>query len=169
MSEPRAEAPDMQDYGVGGDDWSPLPWSWAAERLAPNRNYWVVTASAVGRPSATPVWGVWDDEVTRFMFSGSPNSRKARNVAVNRHVVVMVDDTVECVSVEGVARVVEPGEEGREEWIERYMAKYGPLEAALTPEFVRDHLIVEVAPDRAFGIIERTPEFSTRATRWVFD
>lgn len=159
----------MADYGVGGDDWSPLPWSWAAERLAPNRNYWVVTVSGDGRPAAMPVWGVWDEGVTRFMFSGSPNSRKARNLAVNPHVVVMVDDTVECVSVEGTARVVEPGAPGREEWVGRYMAKYGPVEEALDADFIRDHLMVEVVPDRAFAVIERVPDFSTRATRWTFD
>ena len=116
-----------------------------------------------------PVWGVWDGTVTRYMFSGSPNSRKARNIAQNPHVVVMVDDTVECVSVEGTARVVEPGEPEREVWIERYMAKYGPLEEALSAEFIRDHLMVEVTPTRAFAIIERADEFATRATRWVFD
>ena len=62
----------MQDYGVGGDAWSPLLWTWAAERLVPDRNYWVVTVSGDGRPAAMPLWGVWDDWVTRFMFSGSP-------------------------------------------------------------------------------------------------
>jgi len=159
----------MADYGVGGDDWSPLPWSWAAERLVPERNYWVVTVSGDGRPAAMPVWGVWDDAVDRFMFSGSPNSRKARNIAANPHVVVMLDDTVECVSVEGVARVIEPGEPDRETWVERYMAKYGPIEPELNAEFIRDHLMVEVTPTRAFAVIERADEFSTRATRWVFD
>jgi len=159
----------MADYGVGGDDWSPLPWAWAAERLAPTRNYWVVTVSGDGRPAAMPLWGVWDEGVSRFMFSGSPNSRKARNIAANPNVVVMLDDTVECVSVEGVARVIEPGEAGREEWIEAYMAKYGPLEPELNAEFIRDHLMVEVTPTRAFAVIERADEFATRATRWVFD
>ena len=159
----------MTDYGVGGDDWSPMPWSWAAERLLANRNFWVVTVSGSGRPHSLPVWGVWDDASNRFMFSGSPNSRKARNIAANPQVVVTVDDTVECVSVEGIARVIEPGDPGREPWIDRYMAKYGPVEPELNADFVRDHLMVEVTPDRAFGIVERVPDFSTRATRWVFD
>ena len=54
-----------------------------------------------------PLWGVrYPVPLDRFMFSGSPNSRKARNIAENPNVVVMVDDTVECVSVEGVARVI---------------------------------------------------------------
>jgi PPOX class probable F420-dependent enzyme len=169
MGEPRAEAPAMTDYGVGGDDWAPLPWSWAVERLLANRNFWVVTVSGSGRPHSLPVWGVWDDTVNRFMFSGSPNSRKARNIAANPQVVVTVDDTVECVSVEGTARVIEPGDPGREPWVDRYMAKYGPVEPELNADFIRDHLMVEVVPDRAFGIVERVPDFSTRATRWVFD
>lgn len=32
--------------------------------------------------------------------------------------------------------------------------------------FVRSHAIIEVTPDRAFGIIEREDEFAQRATRW---
>ena len=28
------------------------------------------------------------------------------------------------------------------------------------------HALVEVTPDRAFGIIERADEFAQRATRW---
>jgi len=169
MSEPTAQTPRMQDYGVGGEDWSPLPWVWAVERLVPNRNYWVVTVSGAGRPHAMPVWGVWDDTTDRFLFSCSPQSRKSRNLAANPRVVVTVDDTVECVSVEGRARVLEPGDPVGEAWIDRYMAKYVPIEPELTPEFLRANLLVEVVPERAFGVIERTDEFATRATRWVFD
>jgi hypothetical protein len=132
MSEPIAEQPRMADYGVGGAGWRGLSWSWAAERLIPNRNYWVGTVSASGRPHSLPVWGVWDESVQRFMFSCGPTSRKAHDLADNPQVVVTVDDTVECVSV------------------------------------IRANLVVEVVPDRAFGIIEREEEFSTRATRWRF-
>jgi PPOX class probable F420-dependent enzyme len=169
MSEPRADAPAMKDYGVGGPAWEPLPWSWAAERLDANRNFWVVTASAGGRPHALPVWGVWHDGDQRFVFSCSPNARKARNIAANPQVAFMVDDTVECVSVEGVARVVEAGDPSRETWIERYVTKYRPMSAELSDAFVRSHQIIEVTPRRAFAIIERDDEFVDRATRWTFD
>ncbi len=57
MAGPRAERPHMPDYGVDTPSWVPLPWSWAAERLLANRNYWVVTVSAAGRPHVLPVWG----------------------------------------------------------------------------------------------------------------
>jgi hypothetical protein len=32
--------------------------------------------------------------------------------------------------------------------------------------FLRSHAIIEVSPERAFGIIEREEEFAKRATRW---
>jgi len=157
----------MSDYGVGGPDWEPLPWSWAAERLAANRNFWVVTVSAGGRPHALPVWGVWDGERPGFFFSCSPNARKARNLAANPQVVVMTEDTVECLSVEGTATPVEPGDD-RERWIAAYLAKYQPISPDINADFIRSHACYAVAPDRALAVIEREEEFSTRATRWAF-
>ena len=157
----------MPDYGVDTPEWEPLPWSWAAERLGANRNFWVVTASADGRPHALPVWGVWNDDEGRFAFSCSPRARKARNLAGNPHAVVMTDDTVECLSIEGQAGAVSD-ERRQAQWIERYLTKYQPMAADLSADFLRQHLMLEFVPERAFAIIEREDEFATRATRWVF-
>ncbi len=132
-----------------------------------NRNFWVVTVSAGGRPHALPVWGVWDDDDGRFAFSCAPRARKARNLAANPRTVIMVDDTVECLSVEGRVAPVH-GDERRALWIERYLAKYQPISPGISADFLRQHLMVEFQPERAFAIIEREEEFSTRATRWVF-
>jgi PPOX class probable F420-dependent enzyme len=167
MPTPAAERPHMPEYGVDTPDWQPLPWEWAAERLVVNRNYWVVTVAGSGRPHSLPVWGVWDDDEHRFAFSCSASSRKARNVAANPAVVVTGSDTVECISVEGRATILSRDDERRERWIERYVEKYEPGSDALA-EFVRGHVVIEVEPDRAFGIVEREDEFSTRATRWRF-
>jgi hypothetical protein len=60
-------------------------------------------------------------------------------------------------------------EQRREEWIERYLAKYRPISPDISADFLRRHLMLEFLPDRAFAVIEREDEFSTRATRWVFD
>jgi general stress protein 26 len=144
-----------------------LPWSWAAERLTANKNYWVVTATRDGRPHALPVWGVWDDTAGRFAFSCGPRSRKAANIAANPHVVVAIESTVECVSVEGKATAVEG--DRADFWIERYLAKYAAEAPDLSAEFLRVNRIFEVRPRRAFGIIEREDEFASRATRWRFD
>lgn len=168
MQEPRSGRPAMPAYGVDGEGWEALPWSWAAERLLRSRNYWVVTVSAAGRPHALPVWGVWDDEAHRFAFSCAPSSRKAANLTANPAVVVAPDDTVECVSLEGRAHLVDRDDD-REAWVERYVAKYRPVLPSLDPDFVRSNAIVEVVPEKVFGIIEREEEFAARATRWVFD
>ena len=165
--EPVGERPYMPDYGVDTDQWRPLPWSWAAQRLVAARNYWVVTVSAQGRPHALPVWGVWDDSEHRFCFSCGPRSRKARNLAADPRVTVASEDTVEAISVEGSAATV-LDEDRREVWIGRYLTKYRPLSADLSADFLRQNLVVEVTPDRAFAIIEREQEFAERATRWRF-
>ena len=158
----------MSAYGTDSPDWQALPWEWAAERLTPNKNYWVVTVSAAGSPHALPVWGVWSDDDLRFMFSCAPTARKARNIAANPKVVFTVDDTVECVSVEGSATLLtDPAR--IDVWVDRYVAKYGhevPTEGFA--DFVRSHAVFEVTPTAAFAIIERETEFALRATRWRF-
>lgn len=160
----------MSDYGVPADPSGALPWEWAQERLVANRNYWFVTASEAGRPHALPLWGVWLPDTERFWCSCSPNSRKARNLARNPQCVVTVDDTVECVSVEGRGRLVDPIADGAvvDAAVGAYVTKYWD-DPSVHPEmeaFVRSHALVEVTPERAFGIIEREDEFAQRATRW---
>ena len=167
MSEPRAERPYMPDYGVDDAEWRPLPWSWAAERLAANQNFWVVTVSAAGRPHALPVWGVWDDERHCFGFSCGQRARKARNLAANPQAVVMTESTVECLSVEGRADRVEE-KTVLDRWVGKYLERYKPISPDLTAEFVGGGLFFEVSAERAFAVIERAEDFSTRATRWVF-
>lgn len=158
----------MPDYGVDGPSWAPLPWSWAVERLTANQNFWVVTVSADGRPHALPVWGVWDDADACFAFSCGRRARKLRNLAANPQAVIMVDNTVECVSVEGRAAPVRD-DERRDEWIERYLGKYQSIAPDLGADFLRGSVMVEFGAERAFAVIEREEEFSTRPTRWVFD
>ena len=168
MVQPLAERPHMPDYGVDTSSWAPLPWTWALQRLLVNRNFWVVTVSAQGRPHALPVWGVWDDDENRFAFSCGPRSRKARDLEENAQMAIMTDDTVECLSLEGRAAPVRDAAR-QEMWIERYLAKYRPMSADLSAEFIRQNLLFEFRPDRAFAVIEREEEFATRATRWRFD
>lgn len=165
--EPIAERPHMPDYGVDVPGWTPLPWSWAAQRLTRCRTFWVATASAAGRPHALPVWGVWDDTEHRFAFSSGPRSRRAADLAANPAVAVAVDDTVEVVSVEGRAAPVDDGPR-HDGWVARYLAKYAAATPGLDAAFLRANLLVEVVPERAYGVIEREPEFATRATRWRF-
>lgn len=164
----------MGSYGVPTELDGVLPWAWAEERLVRNKNYWVVTADAGGRPHAMPVWGIWRPDPDRFVFSCAPTARKARNIAANPQVCVTVDDTVECVSVEGRARLLEAAggtAGGLDEEAAAYAEKYEPdvAKRADLAAFFLSHLVIEVAPRRAFGIIEREEEFASRATRWVWE
>lgn len=77
---------------------------------------------------------------------------------------------MECVSVEGTARLADPvhDSEAIEVAVSGYVAKYW-ADTAVHQEmgdFVRGNAIFEVTPERAFGIIEREEEFGARATRW---
>jgi hypothetical protein len=157
----------MAAYGVPTDRDGVLPWSWAHERLVRNRNYWVVTANAAGRPHALPVWGIWLSDPDRFVFSCAPTSRKARNIASNPQVCVTVDDTIECVSVEGTARVIAADPAIGQLYAEKYEPDAG--KRADMAAFILDNLLVELSPQRAFGVIEREEDFAERATRWVWD
>jgi PPOX class probable F420-dependent enzyme len=164
---PIGERPAMAAYGVDSPEWKALPWEWAAERLIPNKNYWVATVSAGGAPQLMPVWGVWDDQDLRFMFSCAPTARKVRNIRANPRVAFAIDSTVECVSVEGIA--TEITDSARiDTWIDRYVAKYGNEVPEGLGDFVRQHAMFEVEPTVAFAIIEREEEFALRATRWRF-
>ena len=155
----------MPDYGVDTPKWQALPWSWAAEKLAGGRNYWIVTASVRGRPHALPVWGVWHEDEQRFAFSCGPRARKAANLAANSATVLATESTVDCLSMEGSADRV-AGPQRLEVWVQRYLAKYRPLAADLSAEFIRANLMFEFVPQRAFGIVERADAFAERATRW---
>ena len=162
----------MSDYGVPTEAAGALPWSWASQRLVACRSYWMVTASAAGRPHAMPVWGVWLESTERFWFSCSPNARKLRNIAANPQMTVAVDDTVECVSVEGRGRIVDASDAADaaliDEMVAAYLGKYweDPAVHEQMAAFLRSHAIVEFTPERAFGIIEREDEFAQKATRW---
>ena len=162
---PVAEQPYMPEYGVGGPDWEPLPWSWAAERLSGYRSFWVVTSSPASRPHAMPVWGVWDDQKYRFGFSCGHLTRKAYNIRANPQVVVTGADPVEAISIEGTAAEVTEAVP-LQSWVTRYVNKYGA--EAPEPSFFTRYAFFEVTPEIAFGVIDRESEFSTRATRWRF-
>jgi len=167
-SSPQAVRPQMEGYGVPESGDGLLDWSWAVERLEANRNFWVVTASADGRPHAMPVWGIWLAESDEFVFSCAPTARKARNLRANPGIVVTTEDTVEVVSVEGVAE--EDNTSSMPDVVTRYGHKYEeePDKIAQLIEFISDTCCFRVRPERAFGIIERPDEFGPRATKWVW-
>ena len=99
-SEPRRSRPAFEPgYGISQDEEAMLDWSWAEERLASSRNYWIVTTGGDGGPAAAPVWGVWSDSA--LYFGTNPQSLKGRNLARDPRVVIHLESGDEVVILRG--------------------------------------------------------------------
>ena len=164
LNDPKPDRPHMPEYGIEASPEGMLPWSWAAERLARSRNYWVATTRPNGRPHSMAVWGLWLDNT--FMFSSAPTSRKARNLARDPHVVITTEGADEAVIIEGVASINEDQQLMRR-FIDEYKTKYNwEMTGDEGPMFI-------VRPERAFAFIgtQDNPagSFTNTATRWTFD
>lgn len=160
-TEPTASRPFMPGYGVVGPDEGSglLPWSWAEERLAGSRYYWVATVWPDGRPHVTPVWGTWDGGAV--WFSCSTRSRKCRNLEADRRCVVTTDDAVRPVVVEGAAER-RTDRAAAERLAAQVSAKYGE---EISVDFVLENALYRVRPTWVFGLDEE--DFTGSPTRWV--
>jgi hypothetical protein len=167
MSGPdHAERPYPRAYfqpegeGAGLLDWDELE-----PRLAAARNYWLVTASAEGRPHSMPVWGVWLDG--RFLFSTDTTTRKARHIAENSRVVVHLEDAAAVILVEGTAAPVAPDSPDIRRFLDAYNPKYS---WDFTVAAFADGGVYAVTPTTAFAWLgDQGEAFSGAATRWRFD
>ena len=162
MTEPPASRPYMPGYGLlKADEGSGLlPWSWAEERLIASRNYWLVSVWPDGRPHAMPVWGLWHEGA--FWFSSSTGSRKARNLAGDPRCVVMTEEAMDPVVMEGTAELVtEP--EALATILALENMKY---ETSYTIDLLDPSVnsVYRVTPLWAFGL--RHDDFTGSPTRW---
>jgi Pyridoxamine 5'-phosphate oxidase len=154
----------MPGYGLqpAGEGTGLLPWSWAEERLAASRNYWVVSRWPDGRPHAMPVWGIWHDGM--FWFSSSKPSRKSKNLAGDPRCVVTTEDAENPVVVEGIAELIaSPNDLATLLALEnaKYSTDYGieMLDPVANSAF-------RVRPTWVFGL--QAGDFTGSPTRWDF-
>jgi Pyridoxamine 5'-phosphate oxidase len=160
--EPEASRPSLPvQYGLLGpsEGQGVLPWTWATERLARSRGYWLTTTRPDGRPHVMVVWGVWLHNA--FWFATIATSRKARNLMANPHCVVCPDQAEEAVIVEGVAEQVSDPTQ-RNQFHVAYASKY--QEEFEPSQFV----IYRVRPCVAFAFISDAIAYPRTATRWTF-
>src|SRR6266498_1374987 len=152
MNQPRASRPYMPGYGIVGPTQGSglLPWSWAEQRLAASRNYWVAGRRPDGRPHAMPGWGVWQDV-------GPAVRPTARDPVVARG--------GEPVVIEGNAEVV-TDTQALTVMLALENAKYSTDYSMelLDPAI---NATIRVRPRWAFGLAEG--DFTGSPTRWVFE
>ena len=154
MSAPRRSRPAFEPgYGISRDDEGMLDWSWAEERLAASRNYWIVTTGRGAAPAAAPVWGIWFDGAV--WFGTDPSSQKGRNLERDPRVVIHLES--------GDEVVILHGEIGREDLsrdaVDAYEAKYD-----FRPERTENWFVLR--PRRALAWLER--DYPKTATRFDF-
>jgi len=131
-----------------------LGWAFAERRLRAAHNYWVCSTRSDGRPHAAPVWGLWLD--SELYFSTDPSSRKARNLASRRDVVVHLESGDEVVIVEGTAARC-----ALTERLDRaYHRKYGMHLIGFPAPMV----VLRVTPKRVMAWREKA--FAASATYW---
>ena len=157
-SEPRAERPQIPDYGISKSKTGMLPWKWAVKTLAESREYWIVTVRPDGRPQAMIIWGFWLDGA--FWFGTGSKTQKARNLAKNPNCIVGTQNAAEAVILEGVAEPITDAAT-RKKLEPASLSKYGMSGGGGSEPVYR------VRPSRVFGFIEKS--FPKTATRWMFD
>lgn len=162
--EPRAGRPQMPpDYFLPGE-FALLPWSWAEERLTKADNFWFSTTRPDGRPHAMPAWGVWLDGT--LYFEGSPETRRARNIAANPNVSVHLESASEVVILEGEALPVgRPERSLAVRLAEIFTAKYSQRwDYRPSPEQWDEGGLWRLRPRIAFA----WSDFPRDTTRWRF-
>ena len=83
-----------------------LDWNGARERLTNSHNYVIVTVRPDGRLHAMGMHGLWHDDA--YYFGTSSATRKAKNLALNPHCVLISENMNELVIVKGTAEIVNP-------------------------------------------------------------
>jgi PPOX class probable F420-dependent enzyme len=164
MELPRVSRPYMPGYQIADADQGSglLPWSWAAERLAGARNYWVVSVWPDGRPHSMPVWGAWDDNA--LWFTSGVRSRKVRNLQADPRCVVTTEDAADPVIIEGTARITtDPASIRRV--LDLINEKY---HTDLEASFLDPAVNATIAVQPAKVVSMRHGDFTGSPTRWTF-
>lgn len=125
MADPVAGRPFIAhpEYGVPDHHEGLIEWSWVAERLSSERNYWVATVTPGGAPMARPVWGVFVDGT--ICFGGGPRTKWSRNLERDPRVSLHLESGTEVVIAEGRAgRLTDPADPRLRAIDDAYEAKY---------------------------------------------
>jgi hypothetical protein len=161
---PKAIRPHMPGYGLPKGTKGLLSWKWAEDRLKKSHNYWITTVKPDGSPHSMIVWGLWLEG--EFLFSTGRQSRKARNLAKNRHCVIGTELAAQAVIVEGVAGEVADVAR-RREFLKTYEKKYKFDMSGFEQDILNlKEPIYGVRPVIVFGLDEK--RFLSAATRWRF-
>ena len=159
---PVASRPQAPGYGISEDAKGLLPWTWAEERLAKSRQYFITTVRPDSRPHTMPVCGIWMEGA--FWFGTGRKTQKARNLARNQYCTISTEASEEAVILEGVANEITDAA-----MLKDALRKRAPLSKKKygVSGGPPGQPVYRVQPRRVFGFVEKT--FPKTATRWTFE
>ena len=169
VSAPKSSRIQAPGYGFPTSRKGLLHWSWAEQRLKKSHNYWITTITpTTGKPDCAPhtmvVWGLWQDG--RFLFSTGSQSKKARNLAANRHCIVCTEHAHEAIIVEGIAEIADVA--ARKKMLRAYERKYKFDMSTMKDDILSmKEPVFAVRPRIVFGLWEK--HFQNKSTRWTFE
>lgn len=163
IKKPNSSRIQAAGYGFPKGTKGLLSWSWAEHRLKKSHNYWITTVKPDGSPHTMVVWGLWQDG--RFLFSSGSKSRKARNLADNKHCIVCSEHAHEAVIVEGIAEIADVA--ARKKFLPPYEKKYKFDMSTMKDDILSmKEPVFAVRPRLAFALWEK--HFQGKSTRWKF-
>lgn len=141
-----------------------VSWEQVAGRLSASKNYWLCSVRADGRPHVIPRWGAFVDG--RLYYDGSPETRHARNIAVNPRVTVHLESGDEVVILEGASRPVsKPEPELAKKIAQAYREKYRAFGYAPKPDQWDAGGLYEFTPRQCIA----WTQFTEDPTKFVFE
>jgi pyridoxine/pyridoxamine 5'-phosphate oxidase len=159
VSAPRRSRPGFgPSYGISEEEEGMLEWGWADSRLSGARNYWIASTSPDGRPSVSPVWGVWFDGAV--YFGTNARSMKATNLDRDPRVVIHLESGDEVVILHGKVERLALTDVVADAYGAKYDYRPNPDETSAEGWY-------RLRPRRALAWLER--DFPKTATRFDFD
>jgi PPOX class probable F420-dependent enzyme len=104
-AQPVVERPHAPYYGFPDSLDGALPWSWAVERLAGSRTYFLSTIRKDGSPHVMPLWAVWVHD--SICLSTAYTTVKSRNLERDPRCVLTVESDHDHVVYEGRAELTQ--------------------------------------------------------------
>lgn len=141
-----------------------LDWSHIDARMSDAQNYWIATTRPNGHPHVMPTWAIWHEG--KLYFDGSPETRRMKNITSNPHVAVHLEDGMQAVILEGVAREHgRPTPEFANTLVELYSAKYAGSGYTPTADTWDEGGLYVFTPTLALA----WTEFGVDMTRWKIE
>lgn len=141
-----------------------LDWDWVAAQLSGSLHYWFCSVRPNGRPHVIPRWAVFLDE--KIYYDGSPETRHSRNIVLNPHVSVHLEDGTQAIILEGTSAAAgKPSSEMGNRLSQEYKRKYKDLGYAPEPDSWDEGGLFVFTPRQCIA----WSKFNEDPTKFIFD